>query len=205
LRGELRDPEPPMTTSTFTPEPSSVKRWTVADYRRMSELGLLQPDERTELIEGHVLFKAAKGTSHVLALRLLSLALDVALANLPFLIITQDPIQLNDFSEPEPDCAIASGTVLDYADRHPNPSDIALLVEVADSTLKYDTQVKDKIYAQSGIADYWVLDVKSRQLHVFRNPTAKGYGSHLILAEPNQVSPLAFPSISVSLTGILPP
>jgi Uma2 family endonuclease len=201
----LRDPKPPMTTSTFTPEPSSVKRWTVADYRRMSELGLLQPDERTELIEGHVLFKAAKGTSHVLALRLLSLALDVALANLPFLIITQDPIQLNDFSEPEPDCAIASGTVLDYADRHPNPSDIALLVEVADSTLKYDTQVKDKIYAQSGIADYWVLDVKSRQLHVFRNPTAKGYGSHLILAEPNQVSPLAFPSISVSLTGILPP
>jgi Uma2 family endonuclease len=192
-------------TSTFTPEPSTVKRWTVEDYHRMGELGILQPDERTELIEGQVLFMAAKGTPHTVALRLLSRALDTALANLPFHVITQDPILLNDFSEPEPDCLIASGTILDYISCHPNPSDIALIVEVADSTLKYDTQVKDKIYAQSGVTDYWVLDVKNRQLHVFRNPTAQGYSSHLILAEPNQISPLAFPGISVTLTGILPP
>jgi Uma2 family endonuclease len=146
-----------------------------------------------------------KTPREVVARRLLALPLKTALVNLPFFVITQDPIRLNDGAEPEPDCAIVSGTVFDYADRHPNPSDIALVVEVADSTLKYDTQVKDKIYAQSGITDYWVLDVKNRQLHVFRNPTAQGYSSHLILAEPNQISPLAFPSISVSLTGILPP
>lgn len=170
----------------------------------MDELGILQPGERTELIEGQVLFMAAKGVPHVIALRLLSVALDAPLTNLPFHVITQDPIQLNDFSEPEPDCAIVAGTILDYGDRHPNPGDVALVVEVADSTLKYDTQVKDKIYAQSGIADYWVLDVKNRQLHVFRTPTAQGYGSHLILTEPNQVSPLAFASVSLALTDILP-
>jgi Uma2 family endonuclease len=190
---------------TFTPEPMALKRWTVEDYHRMGELGMIHADERTELIAGQVLFMAAKGTPHVLALRLLSIALDALLAHQPFFVSTQDPIQLDDFSEPEPDCAILRGTVLDYADRHPCPSDIALVVEVADSTLKYDTEVKDKLYAQSGVADYWVLDLKKRQLHVFRNPTPTSYTSHLILTEPNQVTPLAFPNITLALTDILPP
>jgi Uma2 family endonuclease len=190
---------------TFTPEPTTLKRWTVEDYHRMSELGMIHADERTELIAGQVLFMAAKGTPHVMALRLLAIALDAFLADLPFFVSTQDPIQLDDFSEPEPDCAIVRGTILDYVDRHPCPSDIALVVEVADSTLKYDTEVKDKLYAQSGITDYWVLDLKNRQLHVFRNPTPTGYTSHLILTEPNQITPIAFPNITLNLTDILPP
>jgi Uma2 family endonuclease len=192
-------------TLTFTPEPTALKRWTVEDYHRMGELGMIHADERTELIAGQVLFMAAKGTPHVLALRLLSITLDALLAHQAFFVSTQDPIQLDDFSEPEPDCAIVRGTALDYADRHPGPNDIALVVEVADSTLKYDTEVKDKLYAQSGIADYWVLDLKNRQLHIFRNPTPTGYTSHLILAEPNQITPIDFPQITLNLTDILPP
>jgi Uma2 family endonuclease len=190
---------------TFTPEPTALKRWTVEDYHRMGELGMIHADERTELIAGQVLFMAAKGTPHVTALRLLAIALDALLADLAFFVSTQDPIQLDDFSEPEPDCAIVRGTILDYADQHPCPSDIALVVEVADSTLKYDTEVKDKLYAQSGITDYWVLDLKNRQLHVFRNPTPTGYTSHLILTEPNQITPIAFPHITLNLTDILLP
>jgi Uma2 family endonuclease len=190
---------------TFTPEPTALKRWTVEDYHRMGELGMIHADERTELIAGQVLFMAAKGTPHVTALRLLAIALDALLADLAFFASTQDPIQLDDFSEPEPDCGIVRGTILDYADRHPCPGDIALVVEVADSTLKYDTEVKDKLYAQSGVTDYWVLDLKNRQLHVFRNPTPTGYTSHLILTEPNQITPIAFPHITLNLTDILPP
>jgi Uma2 family endonuclease len=190
---------------TFTPEPTTLKRWTVEDYHRMGELGMIHADERTELIAGQVLFMAAKGTPHVTALRLLAIALDALLADLPFFVSTQDPIQLDDFSEPEPDCAIVQGSILDYANRHPCPSDIAFVVEVADSTLKYDTEVKDKLYSQSGITDYWVLDLKNRQLHVFRNPTPTGYTSHLILTEPNQITPIAFPHITLNLTNILPP
>lgn len=171
----------------------------------MSELGILNGDHRTELIEGQILVMAAKGTPHVLGLRLLAVALDTLLANQPFFISTQDPIQLNDFSEPEPDLAIVRGTALDYADRHPSPNDLALIVEVADSTLKYDCEVKDKLYAQSGIEDYWVLDVKNRKLHIFRNPSPTGYTSHLILTSPNSIAPLAFPNRSISLIDILPP
>ena len=189
---------------TFTPEPNTLKYWTANEYRQMSELGILDANDRTELIEGQVLVMAAKGTPHVLGLRLLAVALDTLLENQPFFVSTQDPIQLNDFSEPEPDLAIVRGTALDYADRHPDSNDLALVVEVADSTLKYDCEVKDKLYAQSGIEDYWVLDVKNRKLHIFRNPTATGYTSHLILTPPNSIAPLAFPDRSVSLINILP-
>ncbi len=190
---------------TFTPEPNTLKYWTANEYRQMSELGILDANDRTELIEGQILVMAAKGTPHVLGLRLLAVALDTLLENQPFFVSTQDPIQLNDFSEPEPDLAIVRGTALDYADRHPDSNDLVLVVEVADSTLKYDCEVKDKLYAQSGIEDYWVLDVKDRKLHIFRNPTATGYTSHLILTPPNSIAPLAFPDRSVSLIDILPP
>ena len=191
--------------ATITLEPSSLKRWTVQDYHRMSELGILNPDERTELIAGQITLMAAKGTPHVTALGLLATALDKLLAKQSAFVRTQDPIQLDDYSEPEPDLAIIKGTILDYVDHHPRPDEVYLVVEVADSTLKQDCEVKDKIYAQAGIDDYWVLDVKNRQLHIFRNPSSMGYTSHLILKEPNQFSPFAFPNMILSLTSILLP
>lgn len=171
----------------------------------MSELGILDPNERTELVAGQITLMAAKGTPHVLSLRLLSRKLDELLADQSVFVSTQDPIQLDDFSEPEPDLAVVRGTELDYADRHPRPEDLCLVVEVADSTLKQDCEIKDKVYAQAKIADYWVVDLKNRQLHVFRDPTPTGYTSHLILTEPHQVSPLAFPTLTITLASILPP
>lgn len=190
--------------STFTLEPTYLKPWTVQDYHRISELGILDPNERTELIAGQITLMAAKGTPHVTSLHLLANALRDQLGSTA-LIRTQDPIQLDDFSEPEPDLAILKGTVLDYAEHHPRPDQVYLVVEVADSTLKQDCEIKDKLYAQAGITEYWVLDLKNRQLHIFRNPTLTGYTSHLILTEPNQASPLAFPSFTLTLTSIFSP
>ena len=189
---------------TFIQEPTLLKRWRVQDYHRLSELGILDTNERTELIAAQITLMAAKGTSHATSLYLLANALRDQLGSTA-LIRTQDPIQLDDFSEPEPDLAIVRGTVLDYAERHPRPRDVYLVVEVADSTLKHDCETKDKIYAQAGITDYWVIDVKNRQLNIFRDPTPMGYRSHLILTEPNQAGPLAFSSLVLSLTSILPP
>jgi Uma2 family endonuclease len=193
------------STFTVTLDGSVLKRWTVQDYHRMSESGILDPSERTELLAGQITLMVAKGTPHVLSLRLLSRLLDELLAAQPVFVSTQDPIHLDDFSEPEPDLALVQGTVLDYAEQHPRADQVYLIVEVSDSTLKQDCEVKDKLYAQAGIADYWVLDLKNRQLHIFRNPTPTGYTSHLILSEPNQVSPLAFPELMLPLTAILPP
>lgn len=190
-------------TSIFKSQ--ALKQWTVEDYHRMAELGLLDPRERTELLAGQITLMAAKGTPHVTTLRLLAAQLDSILANEPVFISTQDPIQLDDRSEPEPDLALIQGTVLDYADQHPRPKQVALVVEVADSTLSHDCEIKDKLYAQAGIADYWVVDLPHRQLHIFRDPTLAGYTRHLILTEPNAVAPLAFPDCCLELTAILPP
>lgn len=201
-----------MTTTLQAPTPSAsisdtptLKRWTVQDYHRLGDLGILAPEERTELIAGQIILMASKGTPHVLSLRLLSQTLDALFAEHPVFISLQDPIQLDDFSEPEPDVAIVRGRILDYADHHPTAQDVDWIIEVADSTLSYDTGTKAQLYAQSGIPDYWVLDLKNRQFHIFRNPTPTGYSSHLILAEPNQASPLAFPQVSLDLTASLPP
>lgn len=184
----------------------TVKLWTVAEYHRMSELGLLDSDGRTELIDGQILLMASKGIPHVIALRLLASELDNLLSqNRSTYIITQDPIQLDDLSEPEPDLVIVKGAMLDYLEHHPYPADIHLVVEIADSTLKQDCQVKARLYARAEIVEYWVVDLKNRQVHIFRNPTATGYTNHLILNEPNQFSPLAFPDLVVNLTSILPP
>jgi Uma2 family endonuclease len=182
----------------------NLKSWTVQDYHRMSEMGILDPNERTELIDGQITLMVAKGTPHVITLQLLASELLGQLGT-TVLIRTQDPIHLDNSSEPEPDLVIVRGEILDYVDRYPQPNDIYLLVEVADSTLNYDCQVKDKTYAKAGIPDYWVVDLKNRQVHVFRNPTPTGYASQLILAESQTVSPLAFPDVIVPIGSILPP
>ena len=196
-----------MTVLNILPdlETTRLKRWTVNDYHRMGELGILDSSERTELLSGQIVLMTAKGTPHVTALRLLATTLDTLLTNEPALVSTQDPIQLDNFSEPEPDLAVVQGEILDYADQHPRPEQVYLVVEVADSTLKQDCGLKARLYAQAGIADYWVLDLNNRQLHMFREPTPTGYTRHLILTEPNQASPLAFPQLSLDLTAILPP
>lgn len=185
-------------------EPERIRRWTVQEYHRMAEAGVLDPDERIELIAGQILLMAAKGTPHVVALALLADVLQNQLKG-QALVRTQDPIQLDDYSEPEPDLVLVRGSVLDYLAHHPQPSAIYLVVEVADSTLKRDCEVKDKLYARAGISDYCVLDVNNRQLHVFREPTTTGYTSHTTLTEPASFSPLAFLDITVSLSSILPP
>jgi Uma2 family endonuclease len=199
-----------MTTLPTIPNPiatlssTNLKYWTVQDYYQMSELGILDPNERTELIAGQIVIMTAKGTPHVIALQLLASNLQDQLGKVA-LIRTQDPILLDNFSEPEPDLAIVKGTILDYADHHPHPEDIHLIVEVADSTLKKDCEVKDKLYSQAGIPEYWVVDLKNRQLHIFRDPTPTGYTSHLLTTESQTASPLAFSNISLSIGSILPP
>jgi Uma2 family endonuclease len=186
--------------------PANLKYWTVQEYYQMSDLGILDPSQRTELIAGQIVLMTAKGTPHVLTLRLLATAIENALGDRSAVFIsTQDPIRLDNFSEPEPDLAIVKGSILDYTQAHPGAEDIYLVIEVADSTLKQDCEVKDKLYARSSIAEYWVIDIKNRQVRIFRDPTPTGYSSQLILTETHSVSPLAFPESSFSIASILPP
>jgi Uma2 family endonuclease len=183
--------------------PVAVRRLTVQDYHRMADAGIFSADERVELLDGNLLTMAAKGTAHSSATTRTRQVLEEKLGR-RVLVRVQDPVQLDDYSEPEPDLAIVALESLEYADRHPKPSEIFLLIEVADTSLAFDLGAKALAYACSGIAEYWVLDVQSRKLHVFRSPTDRGYQSEFVLAETMQIELLAFPDCILEIREMLP-
>ena len=176
----------------------------VKDYHCMAEAGILRPEERVELVSGQILRLFAKGTAHSAAITRTRRLLESRLGE-QVLIRLQDPIVLDDYSEPEPDIAVVVLDPLDYEDHHPTVSEVFLIIEIADSSLQYDCQVKAPVYAQSGIRDYWVLDVNARQLHVYRLPSPEGYQSVTVLAEEVVISPIAFPNCEITVKEMFCP
>ncbi len=181
-----------------------TRRFTVSEYHRMSELGILVPTERTELVNGQIIAMAAKGTLHTSAVLLTQDLLSDRLGKQVF-VKSQDPIRLNDDSEPEPDILLAVRDPLAYSTHHPTAAEVLLVIEIADSSLKYDLETKAPLYAKAGILEYWVLDVVERKLHVFQQPTALEYQRQTILAETLEIAPLAFPDCAIAIRDLLPP
>ncbi|MBD2500076.1 Uma2 family endonuclease [Anabaena azotica] len=181
-----------------------LRLWTVEEYHRMAEAGIFGADERVELLEGKIIWMIAKGTAHRSAVSRTDRLLQNSLKNVA-LICVQDPVKLNERSEPEPDISVVKVDPLDYADHHPTPSEVYLIIEVADSSLKLDCETKAQAYSQAGIKDYWVLDVVNRQLHVFREPTPEGYKVKVVLAEDETITPLEFPDLQIVVLEMLPP
>ncbi|MBW4656292.1 MAG: Uma2 family endonuclease [Kaiparowitsia implicata GSE-PSE-MK54-09C] len=177
---------------------TDLRSLSVQDYHRMVEAGILAADERVELIEGQLYRMAAKGTAHSAAVTRIDRVLSRLLAGRALLRF-QDPVQLSDFSEPEPDVAVVHIDSLDYEDHHPTPGKIFWLIEVSDSTLRRDRDLKVPMYGRSGIAEYWILDVQERCLHVFRQPTADRYETEQTLYEEDTITPLAFPDCEVAV------
>lgn len=187
-----------------TEAPFTIRKWTVKEYHKLGEMGFFHPEERVELISGNIITISAKGTAHTSGTRRTANLLRDLLGN-QAAVYTQDPIALDDNSEPEPDIAVVIIDPFDYATHHPIPSEVYLIIEVADSSLAYDREVKAPAYARSRIADYWVLNVCDRQLHVFREPTEDGYQSEVILEETASISPLQFPAFNIAIGEMLPP
>ncbi len=156
-------------------------RLSVAQYHQMIASGILTSDDPIELLSGWLIQKMTKNPPHRIATRLVREALE-ALIPTDWYVETQEPITLSD-SEPEPDVAIIRGNTRDYQDCHPGPDNIALIVEVADSTLDRDRTLKQTIYAQAGIATYWIVNLVDRQLEVYTKPAPKGFQSKLIFSK----------------------
>jgi Uma2 family endonuclease len=197
-----------MSIATFEPTPAELdpqrRLWTRADYHRAGELGIFQPDERLELIEGEVLRRMSPiGSPHRTSVYLVSHALEEAFG--PGFYVDQDaPITISDVSEPQPDVLVARGSYEDYEDRHPGPADCMVVVEVSDSTIGFDRGQKSQLFASAGIPEYWVLNLGSRRLEVFRDPSDSGYRTTTDLSERDSVAPLAKPDASIRIAGLLP-
>jgi Uma2 family endonuclease len=146
-----------------------IHRLTVAQYLAMTEAGILTDEDRVELLEGWLVAKMSKNPPHASVTRRLRRILDRVLSA-GWLVLTQDPILTAD-SAPEPDVCIARGDEASFEQRHPTSSEVALVVEVADSSLRQDRDVKMRIYAQAGIPIYWIVNLIERQVEVYTDPT----------------------------------
>lgn len=178
--------------------------WTVDDYYRMADTGILKPDERVELIQGQIIPMSPKQPPHSAMTQWAAVNLRDALADRA-LIRVQEPIRLSQLSEPEPDLAIVSPDPNDYSLRHPGPADILLIIEVSSSTLAYDPGPKSQLYAESQIPEYWILDIQNMQVLVFRDPEETYYRQIETVQLWQNLKMITFPEVSFLAEYLFPP
>ncbi len=164
---------------------AELYRMNVFEYERLVSSGALD-DPRIELIDGYLVRKMGKNPPHVWSVDATELGLHTVLAA-RWLIRRESPVRIPEFDEPEPDVAVVKGTRLDYKSRHPEPGDIALLVEVAEPSLDRDRGEKLRAYARCEIPVYWIVNLIDARLEVYSNPAEGGYHARQVYARGTQV------------------
>lgn len=176
-------------------------RLTVAEYYRMAEVGILPQEARVELIEGEVIDMPPIGSFHAGTVIYLANRLTYAVGERA-IVATQNPLFLDIHSEPQPDIALLRPRVDFYRSAHPTVADVLLVVEVADSTLAYDTQIKLPLYARHHIPEVWLVDLVNQQLSIHRSPMVSGFQDVQPYTNLSIVSPLLMPGITVDLSDL---
>ena len=187
-----------MMTHTVKVQPRLV---TVQEYERMVQSGVFPKAERLEMIEGQIVSLAAASASIASVVK----RLDALLANgttAQLLVSVHDPIRLAR-SELQPDLVLLRLRDDNYFGGPPSASDVLLVIEVADTSADYDRNVKIPVYGRGGIAEAWLIDLSARAIQVYREPGNDGYGVQKTVAAGDQLSPLALPDISLSVSEIL--
>ena len=185
-----------------------VRRWTRQEYEQLGELGVLGPEERVELIEGEIYEMPPQLSRHTTGVRAAQETLRVGFGA-GFDIRAQFPLALGQYSEPEPDVAVVRGSFLDYVSEHPTSA--VLVVEVSETTLAFDREVKASLYAAAGIPEYWISNLVHGQLEILRDPglmpeTRFGYAyrSRTIARPGETVTTLPPTSVQVAVDDLLP-
>jgi Uma2 family endonuclease len=180
----LETPAPPDTQDDEITA-SSIYRLTVEQYHQMIAAGILTDDDPIELLGGWLVEKMGKKPPHSVATRLTVPQIKKYLPDTWF-VDTQEPITTAD-SEPEPDIAVIRGDPRDYLEHHPTPADIAMIVEVSDTTLQRDRVLKQQIYARAGIPVYWILNLVERTLEVHTQPDGTRYALRTVYSDQQRV------------------
>ncbi len=183
---------------------TQLRSFTIDEYHRAIEIGIIQDGERVELISGQIFNMAAKGTRHTVSTREIFKRLLNLIGNLAD-VQSQDPITLPDRSEPEPDIVIARLRADNYVNSHPTPADIILVIEVADSTLNFDRNTKAALYAAAGISEYWIVNLVDDRLEIYRQPESSIYTNIQIIIPPRSIDLPNFPTVNLDLATIFPP
>jgi Uma2 family endonuclease len=177
-------------------------RFTAADYYRMAEAGVLKRDARVELLDGRIVDRSPIGPLHGGSVKRL-IRLFSRLSAGRWLVSAQDPIHLDEYSEPQPDLMLLKPAEDDYTSRHPRPEDVYLVVEVAEASLDFDRAEELPAYGHAGIPEVWILNLRAWTLEVYREPHFSGYGSNRALGGGDTAFPLAFPDAVVHVAELL--
>lgn len=177
-----------------------------ATYDRMIETGILGEDDPIELLDGRLIVAEPKHSPHETSVRLVAEALRPAFGE-GWVISVGAPLALGGYSEPEPDVSVVRGAVRDYRNAHPTGA--VLVVEVADSSLRFDRRIKAPIYAAAGIADYWLVNLVDRVVEVYREPIAtkrrrSAYGRTTTFGVDDAIAPLAAAHARIAVRDLLP-
>ncbi|HEX7185073.1 MAG TPA: Uma2 family endonuclease [Thermoanaerobaculia bacterium] len=173
------------------------------EYYAMAEAGILKPADRVELIEGEIFRMTPIGKGHAGCVNHVNRLFTAPLADRA-VVAVQNPVYLNNFSEPEPDIAVLRFRSDFYRGDHPTPDDVLLLIEVADSSLEHDRRRKIPLYARSGIPETWLVNLNDNVLEVYRAPSRDGYREVRRLRRGDRIAPLAFPDLVIPVDAILP-
>jgi Uma2 family endonuclease len=180
------------------------KLFTRDEYYAMAEAGILKPEDRVELIEGEIYYMTPIGNPHAGCVNRLVRWFSVLTAADRAVLSPQNPVNLTDISEPQPDVTLLRPREDFYGDGHPTPADVLLLVEVADSSIGFDRHTKIPLYARCGIPEAWLVDINKQILEVHRNPTPSGYRSIQSFRRGDRIAPQAFPDFEIAVESILP-
>lgn len=184
----------------FQPQPRRL-RFSVDEYYKMIELGLLENCEKAEMIDGELIQKTPIGDRHAATVNKLNRILGKVISD-DVLISIQNPLRLTDYNEPEPDVVLSDLTKYD-GNRHPRPAEVILVIEVSDSTLKYDRDVKLPLYAEAGISEVWVINLKKDIIEIHQNPINDIYQTVGIFKPGETVKSEVLPNLDFKVDEIL--
>jgi len=178
------------------------RKFTIAEYYQMAEAGIFLANNRVELIAGEIIEMSPIGSRHAACVDRLNRLFNRLLAN-RVIVRVQNPIRLSDRSEPQPDLTLLQPRPDFYAEAHPQPAEVLLLVEVSDTTVEYDRDVKIPLYAQAGIVEVWLVNLPEAYIEVYRHPAGDRYLEIHRWQRSQDISILAFPDVSFAVNDIV--
>ncbi len=182
---------------------AATYRFTTDEYQRLYETGLLDAHDRIELLNGELIIMHAIGYRHAQAVTNLNAEFGDQ-ARRRYKISPQNPVELDEHSAPQPDLTLIPWG-LRKSKRHPTPDEVFLVIEVGDSSLRYDREDKQRAYAATGIREFWLLNLDADILEIYRHPEGMAYREKIVISADECASPLAFPDVVIAMAEILPP
>jgi Uma2 family endonuclease len=190
-------------TRLLTRNPWVTRRpLTVAEFHRMGEVGILTEDDRVELIEGELIAPFPVSSEHAGTRNVLSRMLVRAVGERA-VVAVGNPVQLDDFSEPQPDFSVLKPRDDDYRGANPRPEDVLLIVEVADSSLAYDRNVKRALYARHGIPEFWIVNLVASEVEACCGPRGEQYTSISRVGRESVLEPELLPGALIPVVALL--